>query len=75
VSRLRAFGRFWWAFVIGDDWRLALGGGIALGATAALVSMGVSAWWLTPILVIAVLIGALVRARPIEADSVHSKGG
>ena len=72
MSRLGAFGRFWWAFVIGDDWRLAFGGGVALAATAGLTSTGVSAWWLTPVIVTAVLIGSLVRTRPVQADSVRS---
>lgn len=72
MSRVRGFGRFWWEFVIGDDWRLAFGGGFALAATAGLTAAGVSAWWLTPVVVIAVLVGTLSRARPVQADSTAS---
>jgi hypothetical protein len=55
MRRLRAFGRFWWNFVVGDDWRAAVGIVIAIGVTAALVAAGVDAWWLMPIGVAAIL--------------------
>jgi len=55
MRRLRAFGQFWWNFVVGDDWRAAVGIVIAIGATAALVASGVDAWWLMPIGVAAIL--------------------
>ena len=32
---LAAFARFWWDFVVGDDWTSAVGVGLALAATAA----------------------------------------
>ena len=32
---LRAFGRFWWDFIVGDDWRVAAGIALALGLTCA----------------------------------------
>jgi hypothetical protein len=62
VSRLRAFGRFWWDFVVGDDWRSAAGVVIAVGATAALAAAGVAAWWVMPLAVLAVLYVSLRRA-------------
>jgi hypothetical protein len=55
MRRLRAFGRFWWNFVVGDDWRAAVGIVIVIGATAALVAASVDAWWLMPIGVAAIL--------------------
>ncbi|NUS16699.1 MAG: hypothetical protein HOY69_35775, partial [Streptomyces sp.] len=55
VRRLRAFGAFWYDFVVGDDWRVAAGVVLALGATAGLVAAGVDAWWLPPAAVAAVL--------------------
>jgi len=55
MRRLRAFGRFWWNFVVGDDWRAALGIVIAIGATAAVAAGGVDAWWLMPLAVAAIL--------------------
>jgi hypothetical protein len=56
------FLRFWWDFVVGDDWRAAAGVVIALGATAAIVAAGVNAWWLMPVGVAAVLFVSLRRA-------------
>jgi hypothetical protein len=56
------FARFWWDFVVGDDWRAAAGVVIALGVTAAIVAAGVNAWWLMPIGVAAVLFLSLRRA-------------
>jgi hypothetical protein len=38
VRVLRGFLRFWWDFVIGDDWRIAAGVAVVLGAAALLVS-------------------------------------
>jgi hypothetical protein len=32
------FGRFWWDFIVGDDWRIAAGVVLVLGAGALLVS-------------------------------------
>ena len=62
MRRIRAFGLFWWDFVVGDDWRSAAGVVIALGVTAALVAAGVNAWWLIPAAVAAVLWLSLRRA-------------
>src|SRR5947207_924572 len=33
---LRSFGRFWWNFIVGDDWSVAAGVAGALGVTALL---------------------------------------
>jgi hypothetical protein len=62
VNRIRAFGHFWWDFVIGDDWRAAAGVGLAIGLTAALVASGLDAWWLMPAAVAVVLALSLRRA-------------
>jgi hypothetical protein len=62
VSRLAAFGRFWWEFVIVDDWLVAVLVAAAIGATAALAAAGVTAWWLLPLAVLLVLWLSLRRA-------------
>jgi hypothetical protein len=49
-----------WDFVVGDDWRTALGVAVALALTAVLVEAGVSAWWVMPVAVLA-LLGLSVR--------------
>ena len=60
MTLLRRFGRFWYDFVVGDDWRVALGVAVALAATYGLVHVGVDAWWLVPAAV-AVLLGLSLR--------------
>jgi len=62
VSHLRAFGRFWWNFVVGDDWRIAAGIVVAVGITWALSHNGVNAWWLLPLAVAVLLAASLWRA-------------
>ena len=62
MKPLKAFGRFWWDFVIGDDWLVAVLVAIAIGATAALAHSGVNAWWLMPVAVLLVLWLSLRRA-------------
>ena len=59
---LRSFGRFWWNFVVGDDWRLAAGVAASIGLTALLAHQGVDAWWLLPVAVAFVLAESLRRA-------------
>ncbi len=61
MRRLRAFGRFWWNFVVGDDWRAAAGIVVAIGATAAVAAGGVDAWWLMPLAVAGILALSLRR--------------
>jgi len=62
MRRIRAFGHFWWDFVVGDDWRAAAGVVIAICATASLAGGGVDAWWLMPAAVAVVLWLSLRRA-------------
>ena len=62
MSRLRAFGAFWWEFVVGDDWRVAVGVAAGIGLTALLAHRGIAAWWVLPAAVVAVLAVSLRRA-------------
>jgi len=55
MRRIKAFGSFWWDFVVGDDWRVAAGIAVAFGLTALLAATSVPAWWLLPLAVAAVL--------------------
>jgi len=57
VSRIAAFGRFWWDFVVGDDWVAAAGVIAGLALTVAL-----AAWWVLPIAVAIVLTMSVLRA-------------
>jgi hypothetical protein len=62
VRFLRSFGRFWWDFIVGDDWRIAVGIGLGLVLTWVLAHNGVNAWWLLPLAVALALAGSLWRA-------------
>ena len=55
MSRLEALLRFIWEFIVGDDWRIALGVVSALGVTALVTDTTVSAWWILPLGVAGVL--------------------
>jgi hypothetical protein len=55
MTRPQAVLRFIWDFVVGDDWRIALGVVAALGITALVTDTSVSAWWILPVGVAAVL--------------------
>ena len=59
MSRLRAFARFWWDFVVGDDWTVVAGLAVALGLTALLTHDDVNAWWLLPVAVASLLAASL----------------
>jgi hypothetical protein len=61
VNALRRFGRFWWDFVVGDDWRVAVGIIAGLAVCAAVAASDVPAWWILPVAVAAVLYVSLRR--------------
>ncbi|MFN8221922.1 MAG: hypothetical protein U0R50_01590 [Gaiellales bacterium] len=56
MRALQAFGRFWWDFVIGEDWRIAAGVTAILALGAVLVAADVSDT------VVTLTIGALLLA-------------
>jgi hypothetical protein len=62
MSRVRAAMAAVWEFVVGDDWRTAVGVGVALGVTAVVAAGGTNAWWVMPLSVLALLCVSLWRA-------------
>ena len=58
---MKRFVQFWIDFIIGDDWRVAAGVVLAVGATALLAHQGVEPWWLLPLATAAVLSLAVWR--------------
>jgi hypothetical protein len=60
LSWLRAFGKFWYDFIIGDDWTIAATVAGALVVTWLLHTVGVAAWWLPPLAAV-VVIGTSLR--------------
>jgi hypothetical protein len=62
VSVIARAARAVWDFVVGDDWRVALGVAVALALLAGLVALGVNAWWLMPPAALALLAWSVLRA-------------
>ncbi len=62
ASRLRAFGAFWYDFIIGDDWLVAAAVVLGLAGTYGLSKAGVAAWWLAPVVIVVLLPVSLSRA-------------
>ena len=55
---------FWYDFIIGDDWRVAAG---VVAGFFAIHSLGVSSWWLMPVVVALLLSSTLLEAtRPVK---------
>jgi hypothetical protein len=61
-SRIRAFAAFWYDFVVGDDWLIAVGVVSSLALTYALSQTAVPAWWLLPLALVLLLPLSLWRA-------------
>jgi hypothetical protein len=54
-ARLKAFGLFWYDFIIGDDWSVAAGVVVALALIAIVSKTSVPAWWILPVVVLGLL--------------------
>jgi hypothetical protein len=61
VAFLSGFGRFWYDFIVGDDWTIAAAVVVGLVITNLLVRGHVTSWWLLPLLVIVFLGASLWR--------------
>ena len=62
IKRLRSFAAFWYDFVVGDDWQVAVGVVVALAATYGLSKTSMPTWWLMPVAVAILLTASLLRA-------------
>ena len=58
---IRRFGLFWYDFVVGDDWTLAVAAVIAISLTYFLVHRGWNAWPVLPIAFMLTLSGSVWR--------------
>jgi hypothetical protein len=58
-NRIKAFFAFLYDFVIGDDWRIAAGVVAGLAVTYAVSQTSVPAWWILPVLLVALLPASL----------------
>ena len=63
VSWVVAFGRFWYRFIIGDDWTVAASVAAGLVVTDVLNARGIAAWWLVPVIVITMVRVSVRRSR------------
>lgn len=64
-ARMTGFLRFWYDFIVGDDWRVAVGVITALALTYALSTTSIPTWWIVPATVAILLPLSLRRvARP-----------
>lgn len=62
---LKSFILFWYDFIVGDDWTVAVGVVIAIAATTVFTRSHVNAWWLLPLAATVLLAASLLRvARP-----------
>ena len=59
---MKRFLRFWIDFVVGDDWRVALGVAVALAVTYGISATSIPAWWILPAAVAILLPLSLWRA-------------
>jgi len=66
MRAVRRFGRFWYDFLVGDDWTAAVGVAGAVGVTA-LVATSRNPWWLLPVAAAAILVVSVYRAVPKAA--------
>ena len=64
---IAGFFKFWYEFIVGDDWTVAAGVVAALALTSLLTRRGVDAWWLLPLAVVLVLFASVWRASRREA--------
>jgi hypothetical protein len=69
MRQIRAFALFWWDFIVGDDYRIALGVVVLLGALAGLSHAGPGWWWLAPVGVLGSLTASVLQAARRERQS------
>jgi hypothetical protein len=63
IGWVLGFGRFWYRFIIGDDWTVAAAVAIGLTITALLNAAHFPAWWVIPLFVIVVLRVSVLRSK------------
>ena len=66
LGRLKGFGRFWYGFIIGDDWTVAATVAAALVVTWLLHAAAVAAWWLPPLAAVAAVGASVRRVGPVN---------
>ena len=63
IRAVVGFVRFWYGFIIGDDWTVAAAVAAGFVGTWLLLRAGVPAWWLLPVVVVGITAAGLARDR------------
>jgi hypothetical protein len=71
---LVGFGRFWYDFIVGDDWSVAATVAVAVAVTYALAHHATTAWFVLPVAVVGTLSVSVLRARAARRRVVGSGG-
>jgi hypothetical protein len=61
LTHLKSFLRFWYDFIVGDDWMIAAGVALALIVSAALARRDLNTWWVMLVAVVVILATSLWR--------------
>jgi hypothetical protein len=61
------FGKFWYDFIVGDDWRIAVGVVLAIAVVDVTARHGANWWWLLPLAVAALLTVSVLREMRTRA--------
>ena len=61
MTALRRAAAAVWDFIVGDDWRTAVGVIVVLGATAIVAGGHLAAWWIAAVAVPALLAWSVSR--------------
>jgi hypothetical protein len=69
LSWLIGFGRFWYHFIIGDDWTVAAALAVGLALTALLTRTQFPAWLIIPLIVIVTLRVSIQRTKAAASRS------
>ncbi len=62
MNYVTAFARFWYDFIVGDDWTIAVAVIVTLVVLKLLSGTHIALWWLLPLVVIAALGASVMRA-------------
>jgi len=62
MGAVAGFFRFWYNFIVGDDWTVAAGVVVSLLLVAWLARAHAPSWWLLPLAVAVLLLASLLRA-------------
>jgi hypothetical protein len=77
MKPLTTFARFWYDFIVGDDWKIAAGTVAAIAVAAIAAGDGLNIWWvllLTVSALLAVSVSHAARMKPVSQDPGHLSG-